>query len=112
MLDMLAYREEKMSAGWPEKKCLRKYSSYKALVIDEHLINQPTTDQMHFLLELTERRYDNSSIIYCSRYFVEEWYRRMGGEAHAESVMDCIVHNAIRIEMREVNMRELMAKKS
>lgn len=111
MPDMLAYREEKMAAGWPEKKVLNKYASYKVLVIDEHLIDKPSTDQMHFLLELTERRYDSSSTIYCSQYSVEEWHRRMGGGAHAESVMDRIVHNAIRIEMGETNMRELLAKR-
>lgn len=104
---MLAYREEKMAAGWSEKKVLNKYASYKVLVIDEHLIDQPNTDQMHFLLELTERRYDNSSTIYCSQYPVDEWHRRMGRGAHAESVMDRIVHNAVRIAMGETNMREL-----
>lgn len=107
MPDMLAYREEKMAAGWPEKKVLNKYASYKVLVIDEHLIDQPNTGQMHFLLELTERRYDNSSTIYCSQYPVDEWHRRMGGGARAESVMDRIVHNAVRIAMGETNMREL-----
>lgn len=112
MPDMLAYRDEKIASGWPEKKVLNKYASYKVLVIDEHLIDAPNTDQMHFLLELTERRYDNSSTIYCPQYSVDEWHRRMGGGAHAESVMDRIVHNAIRIEMGEVNMRELMIKKS
>ena len=111
MPDMLAYREEKMAAGWPEKKVLNKYVGYKVLVIDEHLIDKPTTDQMHFLLELTERRYDNSSTIYCSQYPVDEWHRRMGGGAHAESVMDRIVHNAVRIQMGDVNMREMMAKR-
>lgn len=75
------------------------------------LIDKPTTDQMHFLLELTERRYDNSSTIYCSQYPVDEWHRRMGGGAHAESVMDRIVHNAVRIQMGDVNMREMMAKR-
>lgn len=99
MPDMLAYREEKMAAGWPEKKVLNKYVGYKVLVIDENLIDKPTTDQMHFLLEVTERRYDNSSTIYCSQYPVDEWHRRMGGGAHAESVMDRIVHNAVRIQM-------------
>ena len=81
------------------------------LVIDEHLIDKPTTDQMHFLLELTERRYDNSSTIYCSQYPFDEWHRRMGGGAHAESVMDRIVHNAVRSQMGDVNMREMMAKR-
>lgn len=53
----------------------------------------------------------NSSTIYCSQYPVDEWHRRMGGGAHAESVMDRIVHNAVRIQMGDVNMREMMAKR-
>ena len=106
MPDMLAYRAEKMAAGWPEKKVLNKYAAYKVLIPDEHLIDKPTTEQMHFLLELTERRYDSSSTIFCSQYPVDEWHRRMGGGAHAESIMDRIVHNAIRIQMGDVNVRE------
>ena len=106
MPDMLAYRAEKLSAGWPEKKVLNKFAAYKVLILDEHLIDKPTTEQMHFLLELTERRYDSSSTIFCSQYPVDEWHRRMGGGAHAESVMDRIVHNAVRIQMGDVNMRQ------
>lgn len=106
MPDMLAYRSEKLAAGWAEKKVLNKYASYKVLILDEFLIDKPTTDQMHFLLELTERRYDSASTIFCSQYPTEEWHRRMGGGAHADSVMDRIVHNAIKIQMGDVNMRE------
>ena len=106
MPDMLAYRAEKLAAGWPEKRVLNRFAGFKVLILDEHLIDKPTTDQMHFLLELTERRYDNSSTIYCSQYPVEDWHRRMGGGAHAESVLDRIVHNAVRIQMGDVNMRE------
>ena len=36
----------------------------------------------------------------------------MGAGARAESVMDRIVHNAVVIEMGEVNMREVTAKKA
>ena len=111
MPDMLAYRAEKMAAGWPEKKVLNKYAAYKVLILDEHLIDKPTTEQMHFLLELTERRYDSSSTIFCSQYPVDEWHRRMGGGAHAESVMDRIVHNAVRIQMGDVNMRQRTMEK-
>ena len=111
MPDMLGYRSEKMAAGWPEKKVLNKFSSFKVLILDEYLIDKLDTEQMHFMLELTERRYDNSSTIYCSQYGVEDWHRRMGAGAHAESVMDRIVHNAIRIQMGEVNMRERVMRK-
>lgn len=112
MPDMLAFREERMKAGWSEKKVLRKFAGFKVLVIDEWLIDKPTTEQMHFLLELTELRYDSSSTIYCSQYSNKDWHRRMGGGAHAESVMDRIVHNAVVIAMGEVNMRELTMGKS
>lgn len=78
MPDMLAYREERMKAGWAEKKVLRKFASCKVLILDEWLIDKPTTEQMHFLLELTELRYDNSSTIYCSQYSHKDWHRRMG----------------------------------
>ena len=83
-----------------------KFAAYKVPVLDEHLIDKPTTEQMHFLLEPAERRYDSSSTIFCSQYPVDEWHRRMGGGAHAESVMDRIVHNAVRIQMGDVNMRQ------
>ena len=61
--------------------------------------------------ELTKSRYDNSSTIYCTQYSVDDWHRRMGGGAHADSVMDRIIHDAIRIEMGDVNMRELLSKR-
>ena len=111
MPDMLAHRDEKLRSGWAEKRVINKYASYKVLILDEFLIDKPTREQMHFLLELTERRYDTTSTIFCSQYATDEWHRRMGGGAHAESVMDRIVHNAIRIPMGEVNMRERMAQK-
>ena len=49
-----------------------KFAAYKAPVLDEHLVDKPTTEQMHFLLVLTERRYDSSSTIFCSQYPVDE----------------------------------------
>ena len=77
MPDMLAYRQERMAAGVSEKKVLRKFAGFKVLVVDEWLIDKPTADQMHFLLELTELRYDSSSTICCTRYPHKDWHRRM-----------------------------------
>lgn len=57
MPDMLAYRAEELAAGWPEKKVLNKFAASKVLILDKHLIDKPADEQMHFLLELAERRY-------------------------------------------------------
>lgn len=63
------------------------------------VIDAPNPDQMHFLLELTERCYGNLSTIYCSQYSVNKWYKTMISGTYAKSVMDRIVHSGIRIDM-------------
>lgn len=108
--DMLGYRAERMEAGWSEGKVIAHFAPYKVLILDEFLIDVPSTEEIHFLLELTERRYDRSSTIYCSQYGTDEWHRRLGGGAHAEAILDRIVHNCIRIEMGDVNMRERISQ--
>ena len=85
---------------------LLKFAAYKAPMLDKHLVDKPTTEQMHLLLGLTERRYDSSSTILCSQRPVDERHRRMGGGAHAKSVIDRIVHNAVRMQMGDVSVRE------
>ncbi|WP_165174055.1 ATP-binding protein [Adlercreutzia sp. ZJ242] len=111
MPDMLTYRSEKMDAGWPEEKILGKYAAHKVLIMDERLIDKPAKEQMHFLLEVTERCCDNSSTICCPQYGIENWHRRMGGGARAEPVSDHIAHNAACIEVGNVSMREHAASK-
>jgi DNA replication protein DnaC len=111
MPDMFAYREERMSAGWNERKVLKHYASYKVLVLDEWLVDEVNSDQLHFLMELTELRYDNASTIYCSQYPTDVWHKRLGSGIRAEAIMDRIVHNAFTIEMGVVNMRERLASK-
>lgn len=60
---------------------LLKFAAYKAPMLDEHLVDKPTTEQMHLLLGLTERRYDSGSTILCSQRPIDERHRRMGGGA-------------------------------
>ena len=107
--DMLDYRAERIEAGWSERKVIGHYAKYKLLILDEFLLDTPTSEEARFLLELTERRYDDSSTIYCSQHGTDEWHRSLGGGAHAEAILDRIVHNCIRIEMGDVNMRERTA---
>lgn len=112
MPDLLMSREENLAAGIPESKVLKKYTRYKVLVIDEWLMDPLSPDQMRFFLELVDRRYDNSSTIWCSQYRVEDWHARLGGGIHADAIMDRIVHNAVTLTTGEVNMRELMSPKN
>ena len=48
--------------------------------------------------------------IFCTQFKQSDWHSRLGGGKNAEAVMDRIVHNAIWVEMGEINMREKLCK--
>ena len=57
-------------------------------------------------LELLERRYGNTSTVFCTQYAMKDWHPRVGGGVHADAIMDRIIHNTIWIETGSYNMRE------
>lgn len=107
--DLLMLREEATLAARGIPKLLKKFSSYKLLVLDEWLLDDLTSDEQHFLFELIERRHDASSTIFCTQYKKEDWHSRLGGGVHADAIMDRIVHNAIWIYSGNLNMREFFS---
>lgn len=107
--DLLMLREEATLAVRGIPKLLKKFSSYKLLVLDEWLLDDLTSDEQHFLFELIERRHDASSTIFCTQYKKEDWHSRLGGGVHADAIMDRIVHNAIWIYSGNLNMREFFS---
>lgn len=89
-----------------KEKFLRKYASFKLLVLDEWLLDSPDNSLRSMLLELIERRYDECSTVFCTQYAKKDWHQRLGGGVHADAIMDRIVHNAVWVETGSVNMRE------
>jgi DNA replication protein DnaC len=89
-----------------KEKFLRKYAAYHLLVIDEWLLDEPGEQLRGMLLELLERRYDSVSTVFCTQYAKKDWHQRLGGDVHADAIMDRIVHRAVWIETGEANMRE------
>ena len=100
------YADKSLLLGSKEK-VLRKYSEFKVLVLDEWLLNDLSKEEIEFLFELSERRYDVSMTIFCTLYRTEDWIKRLGSGAYAESIVECYDHNSIRIETGSMNMRDI-----
>ncbi|MFA7171510.1 MAG: ATP-binding protein [Candidatus Paceibacterota bacterium] len=100
--------EKKMGIG----KLLAKYSNYKLLLLDEWLLNDYSNEELHFLFELIERRYDTASTILCTQYKVEDWHGRLGGGVLADSIMDRIIYKSFQFYSGDINMREFLARRS
>ena len=88
-------------------RILERFGKYDLLIIDEWLLKEKLTPvQVHFLLELTERRYQHHSTIFCTQYKQEDWNTCLGSNVHSEAIIDRIIHNKINILMGDVNMRK------
>ena len=89
---------------------VKKYVKYDLMVIDEYMMYDLEKDDLFFLLELTEKRYDKTSTIYCSQYGSDEWYGILGNSVFSEAVLDRIVHNLIKINLGNANFRDTSKK--
>lgn len=112
LTDLLVLRDEMRLIHGNDMKLLKKFSRYKLLILDEWLADELTEKDLHFILELSERRHDCTSTIFCTQYKLEEWHGRLGGNIRADNIMDRIVHNAIWIYPGDKNMRKYYAKQT
>ena len=63
-------------------------SENKVLDLDEWLLNDIGKEEIEFLFEFSERRYDIASTIFCTLYRSEDWIKRLGNGADTESIVE------------------------
>lgn len=89
-------------------KLLKKFAAYDVLILDEWLMADLKKDDVAFLFELSELRFDKASTIFCTLYKKDEWIPRLGKGTFAESIYErYAAHDAIVVDTGEMNMREI-----
>jgi hypothetical protein len=63
-------------------------------------------EQRRDLLEIVEDRYEARSIIVTSQLPVDRWYEIIGNPTIADAILDRLVHNAHRIELKGESLRK------
>ncbi|WP_227004489.1 ATP-binding protein [Jeotgalibaca porci] len=84
----------------------RSFPNYGSLIIDEWLLDDLLEEDLKFLFEIIERRYDSGSIVYCTQFRKADWHQKLGGDLHADATTDRIVHNTVWYDTSQLNMRE------
>ena len=90
-------------------KLLRTLARVDLLVLDDWGPEQLSAEQRRDLLEIVEDRYDTRSILVTSQLPIERWYEVIGDPTLADAILDRIIHNAYRIELKGESMRKLKA---
>ena len=91
-----------------EKRCIERQD----LLILDDLGLQPMDNQSRLsLLDIIEDRHGHRSMIITSQLPVSGWYEIIGEKTVADAILDRIVHDAHRMELKGECMRRRRSKK-
>lgn len=62
------------------------------------------------LLQILEERYERKSVIIASQLPINKWYDYIGGPTLVDAILDRLVSNANKIELKGKSMRHKMKK--
>jgi DNA replication protein DnaC len=88
------------------RNLLAKLSRIDVLVIDDWAMAALSEAERRDFWEICEDRYQTRSTILTSQLPVTRWHEQIGDPTAADGILDRLVHNAHRIEMRGDSMRK------
>lgn len=89
------------------QKRLHNLAKKSLLIIDDWGLEPLTQDAAANLLEVLEDRYQEASTIIISQVPVKEWHQLIANSTIADAMLDRLVHQSHRIELRGESMRKL-----
>ena len=86
---------------------LSKISRFNVLIIDDFGVAPMKAKDTEELLELVEDRTQRGSVIITSQLPVDQWFVYLKNPTAADAVMDRLIHNSYRINLKGESMRKL-----
>ncbi len=93
------------------RQLLRRLNRIDVLVVDDWAMAPMAESERRDFWEIAEDRYQTRSMILTSQLPVARWHEQIGDPTLADAILDRLVHNAHRIEMRGESMRKPRGEK-
>jgi DNA replication protein DnaC len=87
-------------------KLLDRLSRIDLLIVDDWAMAPLTEAERRDFLEICDGRYQVRSTLLTSQLPVASWHPQIGDPTVADSILDRLVHNAHRIELKGESMRK------
>jgi len=87
-------------------RLLARLAKTDLLVLDDFGLGALTEAQRHDLLEVMEDRYGKTATVVTSQLPVPKWHEWIGDPTLADAVLDRLVHNAYKLELRGNSKRK------
>jgi len=91
-------------------KLLARLAKTDVLILDDWGLEKLMIGQPRDLLEILEDRYGSRSTIVTSQLPIDQWHGNIGDKTLADAIMDRLIHNAYRINLKGESMRKKIAK--
>lgn len=92
------------------QKQLKLLSRVKLLIIDDWGLEALTPAQRNDLMEIMDDRHGNSSTLMISQLPTDQWYSSIGDNTLADAILDRLMHNAHRLQLKGESMRKIMGQ--
>jgi len=87
------------------RRLMMAWAKVGVLVIDDLALQPLTNQQAADLLEVIEDRHQLRSTIVTSQLLISDWHDSLGEPTIADAILDRLLHNAHRIELRGDSLR-------
>jgi DNA replication protein DnaC len=91
-------------------KIIKKLVKAKVLVLDDLGLAPMSDPERRDLLEVIEERHDLSSTIVATQLPVESWHDNIRDPTIADAILDRLIHNSYKINLKGQSMRKLRSK--
>ena len=93
-----------------QARALKTLARTRLLILDDWAMVKLTADQRRDLMEVIDDRHGRGSTIVATQVPVDRWHDQIGDPTYADAIMDRLVHNAYRFELKGESMRRRAAR--
>jgi DNA replication protein DnaC len=93
-------------------RLMRALGGVRLLIIDDWGLEPLGPEQRRDMLEIVEDRYGRGATLITSQLPVDRWHDLIGDPTLADAILDRIIHNAHRIQLRGESMRRNKAREA
>lgn len=90
-------------------KLISQIAKADVLIIDDWGLEQLTLSQRNDLLEIMEDRHATKSTLITSQLPTMKWHTYIGDATLADAILDRLLHNAHKLELKGESMRKVMS---
>jgi DNA replication protein DnaC len=105
---MLALTQAKADGSY--HKQLKQLAKCQLLIVDDWGLEPLEPAQRNDLMEIMDDRHGYNSTLMISQLPTDQWYASIGDNTLADAILDRLMHNAHRLQLKGESMRKIRAR--